>query len=149
MISSFDKEYSFLSNFYPTLVDYEGLVYGSSEAAFQAAKTLDHELRAEFTVLNPSEAKRFGRTLDLRPDWEQVKTKVMTDIVRSKFNSNPEIAEKLIETNPEYLEEGNHWHDNIWGNCSCKRCKDIPGANKLGKILMQVRAELMKASGLL
>lgn len=148
MVSSFDKEYSFLSNFYPTLVDFEGLVYPSSEAAYQAAKTLDHQLRQPFTVLSPGQAKRFGRTIELRPDWEEVKEKVMLGIVRSKFNSNPEIAEQLIATGSEFLVEGNHWHDNTWGDCSCEKCKDIPGQNKLGKILMQVRAELAKAAGL-
>lgn len=148
MISSFDKEYAFLSNFYETLVDFEGLIYPSSEAAFQAAKTLDHRLRQDFTVLNPSQSKRMGRTIDLRPDWENVKEDVMLRIVRSKFNSNPEIAEKLIATYPQVLVEGNHWHDNTWGDCSCVRCRDIRGQNMLGQILMTVRDELRTAAGL-
>lgn len=72
----------------------------------------------------------------------------MLRIVRSKFNSNPEIAEKLIATYPETLVEGNHWHDNTWGDCSCARCRDIPGKNLLGQILMTVRDELRTAAGL-
>lgn len=39
VINSFDGKYYFLSNFFQSPVEYEGLIYQSSEAAFQAAKT--------------------------------------------------------------------------------------------------------------
>ena len=35
------NEFAFLSNYYPCTVEYEGLVYDSSEAAFQAQKTIN------------------------------------------------------------------------------------------------------------
>ena len=54
----------------------------------------------------------------------------------------PELREKLLATGNEELVEGNTWHDNIWGNCSCDCCKKIEGQNKLGKLLMQVREEI-------
>ena len=128
MISSFDKEYAFLSNFYICPVEYEGVVYPSAEAAFQAAKTLDPAIREEFSILSPSQAKRKGRHLELRPHWEEIKRNVMLSIVRD----------------PEYLEEGNTWHDNTWGVCKCSRCqaRDQVGLNWLGKALMKVREEL-------
>ena len=44
-IESFHDEYRFLSNFWPVLIDYEGIVYPTSEHAFQAAKTLIDEDR--------------------------------------------------------------------------------------------------------
>lgn len=114
MISSFDKEYAFLSNFYICPVEYEGVVYPSAEAAFQAAKTLDPAIREEFSILSPSQAKRKGRHLELRPHWEEIKRNVMLSIVRNKFKQNKDLAVKLLETDPEYLEEGNTWHDNTW-----------------------------------
>ena len=124
MISSFDKEYAFLSNFYICPVEY------SAEAAFQAAKTLDPVIREEFSILSPSQAKRKGRHLELRPHWEEIKRNVMLSIVRNKFKQNRDLAAKLLET--------------TWGVCKCSRCqaRDQVGLNWLGKALMKVREEL-------
>jgi len=66
----------------------------------------------------------------------------MYDIVYNKFSQNEDLKEKLLNTGEIYLEEGNWWHDNYWGQCNCYRCRNIHGLNKLGKILMQVRDEL-------
>ena len=67
----------------------------------------------------------------------------MEDGLRLKF-ADPELREMLISTYPHELVEGTTWHDNEWGNCSCERCKNIPGKNKLGKILMKLRTEFME-----
>jgi len=88
------------------------------------------------TKLNPSEAKRLGRRVRLRSDWEQVKYDVMLDVVRAKFNQHPDLAQKLLATGDEELVEGNDWGDTYWGVCNGR------GKNMLGKILMRVRAEL-------
>ena len=78
VINRFDGEYFFLSNFYQCPVTYDGIAYGSSEAAFQAQKTLDIEKRKYFGTLDPSKSKREGRRLvDLRSYWDDVKDKVM------------------------------------------------------------------------
>ena len=141
MINIFDDEYAFLSNFYECPITYNGLTYLNSEAAFHAQKTLDNNQRKQFTTLTPSESKKLGRKITLRSDWEQVKTRVMYEICRAKFYQNEELAEKLLATGDEYLEEGTWWHDNCWGNCYCDKCKNIAGENRLGKILMQIREE--------
>lgn len=146
-IDKFAGDYEFLSNFYSTKIDYEGLTYDSTEAAFQAAKikesTLEktNESRSIFVGLTPGKAKRLGRIVSLRPDWEKVKDGVMLDILRIKF-SKPDLKQMLLDTGDAYLIEGTTWHDNYWGNCTCDRCKNITGKNMLGKTLMQVRAEL-------
>lgn len=70
--------------------------------------------RIQFTKLNPSEAKKLGRKVTLRKDWESVKIKIMEEIVRAKFVQNPELAQKLIATGNAYLEEGNTWGDKVW-----------------------------------
>lgn len=143
MINSFKKEYFFLSNFYPSTIKYEGLEYANVEAAFQAAKTINPEERIPFArESNPSIVKRMGRAISLREDWEDVKENIMYQLVYEKFSSHPELKNKLLETKNEDLIEGNYWHDNIWGNCSCTKCITKKGENKLGKILMKVRTEL-------
>ena len=58
--------------------------------------------------LNPSEAKKLGRRVNLRKDWEAVKVKIMEEIVRAKFTQNPDLAEKLLATGDAYLEGGQH-----------------------------------------
>ena len=140
-IDSFDGEHRFLSNFHvqdkPIVVD--GLVFDSVEAAYQAAKTLDPVARARFQELTPFESKKFGRRLDLREDWEDVKVGIMEELVRYKFNSDNQLAQKLIETFPAMLVEGNWWGDRFWGVCR----KNHAGQNHLGRILMKVREELM------
>jgi len=123
---------------------YEGIIYKSTEAAFQAAKTLDVAERERIAVMTPSQAKKAGRSLQLRPDWEEVKDKVMYDVCRAKFKMNGtlQLEEKLLATGDEELIEGNTWHDNYWGNCTCDKCKDIPGRNQLGKTLMKLREDI-------
>jgi len=66
----------------------------------------------------------------------------MRSAVKAKFKQNSELLKLLIATKPHDLIEGNYWHDNIWGDCLCSRCKNIKGQNLLGKILMEVREEL-------
>ena len=75
----------------------------------------------------------------MRSDWEEVKDKVMYEIVLAKFTQNPDLKEKLLATGDESLEEGNTWGDTIWGTV------DGVGENRLGKILMRVRDELNEA----
>lgn len=133
IINSFRNENYFLSNFYEAPVTYEGLTYQNNEAAFQAQKCIEPKEREAFTKLNPSEAKKAGRSVNLRKDWEQVKVSVMADIVKAKFEQNIDLAKKLLDTGDAYLEEGNDWGDRIWGTVNGI------GANHLGKILMDVR----------
>lgn len=137
-IDSFRGEYFFLSNFYEAPVTYDGLTYQSNEAAFQAQKCTDPKERELFTTLNPSEAKRAGRSVQLRKDWEQIKVSVMADIVKAKFEQNSDLAQKLLATGDAYLEEGNDWGDRIWGTVNGQ------GANCLGNILMDTREQMNK-----
>lgn len=142
MIGEFKGRYYFLSNFYNSDVTYNGITYRNNEAAFQAQKTVDENLRILFSCYNPSEAKAAGRRATLRSDWEVVKEQIMYEICKAKFEQNPDLKKKLLDTGDELLEEGNTWHDNEWGVCGCIECQDIRGRNKLGKILMRVRTEL-------
>ena len=135
MIDNFRGKYFFLSNFFPSNILYQGVLYHNAEAAFHAQK--DPSRREEFSRLNPSEAKRLGRRVKLRSDWEQVKDDIMYDVVNCKFTQNKKLAEQLIATGEEDLIEENDWGDRYWGVC-----RGV-GKNKLGQILKRVRSELV------
>ena len=144
MIDFFDGEYAFLSNFYNASCIFEDKFYPTVEHAFQAAKSLDQAERDWIAAAgSPGLAKRLGRRINLRPDWEKIKFDVMEECLRSKF-ADPVLKQKLLSTGDEELVEGNYWHDNTYGNCSCEKCKDIVGRNMFGNILMKLRTEFME-----
>ena len=135
--ASFRGHKFYLSNFYPCNVDYEGIMYPSSEHAYQAAKSLDIQVRREMSALIfPAAAKKVGQKIKLRPLWEEIKIGIMTDIVRAKFTQNKDCEIRLLRTGDEHLEESNTWGDKCWGTV------DGVGENHLGLILMKVRQQL-------
>ena len=134
MIDSFRGEYRFLSNFYPAPMTWLGFLWPTAEHAYQASKTQD---MVSFTTISmlatPGQAKRMGRTIPIRLDWEYIKLDTMREIVGEKFKQNQILMERLIETKPHELVEGNTWGDTFWGKCNGV------GENYLGKILMEIR----------
>lgn len=88
MITKFRGEHFFLSNFYPCIVTYKGITYSSSEAAYQAQKTLDFNEKKEFSKLDPKTAKEKGQTVDKRTDWDDIKLEEMYHICKTKFLQN-------------------------------------------------------------
>lgn len=91
-----------------------------------------------FTQLSPKDAKRRGRNVKLRADWDAVKDGIMEEIVRAKFTQNKDLGEKLLATGDAVLIEGNTWNDRYWG----VDIKTGAGHNHLGKIIMKIRTEL-------
>lgn len=133
MIDSFSGKYAFLSNFYPAQIRYGG-IYPTAEHAYQAIKTTSLKERFEIAQLaTPYQAKRAGKKVTLRADWEDVKLQVMEEILVIKF-FNEELAEQLIATGVQMLIEGNNWGDTFWGVCNGK------GQNNLGRLLICIRA---------
>lgn len=143
MIDSFRDEYSFLSNYSASsFTDECGDFYPTMEHYFQAQKaTNSYDFELVRKAKTPGLAKKYGRQIKIAPDWESVKVDVMRKGLHFKF-AIPELRYKLLATGDQYLEEGNTWHDNTWGNCQCPRCKDIMGKNMLGQLLMQMREEI-------
>jgi len=134
--ASFRGEYYFLSNFFPSRAELEGLTFPTVEHAFVAAKTESIVIRGRVqSIPTPGQAKRFGRTIRLRGDWEDVKLGIMEELIRKKF-SLPELRNKLLATEGLKLEEINPWHDTYWGVYNGE------GENHLGKILMKIRSEI-------
>jgi ribA/ribD-fused uncharacterized protein len=132
MISEFRGQHRWLSNFHPCVIHYHGLTFQSVEAAYQAEKTLDLEIRKLFTTYDARTAKREGKKLKIRPDWNKIKERVMMELLELKFD-HPDLRKLLIETGDEEIVEGNTWGDTFWGVC------DGVGENKLGKQLMRLR----------
>ncbi len=140
MIANFRGEYFFLSNFYPFVMEYNGLFFNTVEAAFQSQKTTDPNKMVKFaSIIDPNEAKRLGRKVELRPDWEGVKLQIMHKILKIKF-SDPILKEKLNDTGIEELIEGNTWGDRYWG--AVLKDGKWEGQNWLGRLLMQIRQQI-------
>jgi predicted NAD-dependent protein-ADP-ribosyltransferase YbiA (DUF1768 family) len=83
----------------------------------------------------PGKAKRLGKRVVLRTDWEDVKLHVMRVGISLKFWYNPDLMRKLLDTGQQYLEEGNRWGDTYWGLDLCTGV----GENHLGILLMEFR----------
>ena len=141
MINSFSGENAFLSNFYPG--DNTSL-----EHKFQAFKATNPIERAEiFAAAKPGQAKRLGRKCQCRPDWKKIRMLIMSLLAWSKFQDSS-LRERLLATDGQELVEGNTWHDNFWGDCHCGGHACLaPGKNKLGKILMRIRSNLVLGKG--
>lgn len=144
-VRRFRDDFRFLSNFYPCeylQISGYGTEYPTVEHYYQAAKTAVKEERD--VILGtpyPDEVKKIAKTVTLRKGWEQAKLTVMFLGVLSKFEQNEYLRKKLLATGDRLLIEGNGWHDNFWGRCTCRQCGNF-GLNHLGRILMMVRGIL-------
>lgn len=138
-ITAFRGTFGFLSNFSACTVQLDGKSYRSVEAAFQAAKTFNQKEREAIRrAKTPGEAKTLGQRVQLRPDWEAVKVKVMEGFLRQKF-SKLDVQYKLLATLGRDLQEGNRHGDTFWG------LVDGAGENRLGHLLMKLRQEFFAA----
>jgi ribA/ribD-fused uncharacterized protein len=137
-IESFSDDFRFLSNFHPSPLTLQKIVYPTVENAYQAMKSEDYDVRKHISTLTPGEAKKFGRTFKIVDYWEYeiqgvpYKEDVMYRLVLMKF-TDPTLREALAATKGFELIEGNYWGDTFWGVC-----KGV-GENRLGKILMRIR----------
>lgn len=139
----FRRNYQFLSNMYPATITIPIQIdktvihaeFPSVENAFQALK--DIRRYKEFQTITPQYAKKKGRSVTLRPDWETVKLPYMRRLVELKFYQHPELMTQLLSIE-EPIQEDNSWNDTYWGVC-----KNV-GENHLGKILMDIREKYRK-----
>jgi ribA/ribD-fused uncharacterized protein len=136
MIKGFFGDYRWLSNYHVSPVIYEGVEYGSSEAAYQSAKCDDLYIKSQFQKLTPLQSKQYSKTIPLKKGWDNIKKGIMYQVLVSKFTLTPELSQQLIETGDKYIEETNYWGDTYWGVCEGR------GKNILGELLMQIRKEL-------
>ncbi len=134
MIDEFTGRNRWLSNFFYAPITYLGFKCQTNEHAFQLAKSIIHEEQVLVAACTtPGRAKRAGRKVSLRPDWEDVKDSVMMEVTILKFINNPVLRQQLLDTGDQRLVETNKWGDIYWG------VSGGFGRNQLGKILMRVR----------
>lgn len=138
-IAGFRGKYRWLSNFERCEILYKGIIYQSTESAYQAQKTLKISVRHIFAKLDSRESKALAKALTIRGDWDEIKYDIMSDICRVKFNM-PQFKPRLIDTGEMEIIESNHWGDTYWGEC------DGEGENHLGHIIMDIRDELREQS---
>ena len=72
-----------------------------------------------------------------RKDWDDVKVSIMKQILEAKVTQHPYVMKKLIQSGDRELIEDS-WRDDYWGWGPNK-----DGQNKLGKIWMELRKELL------
>lgn len=151
-INRFEGRWNSLSNFYPCVIEYQGIKYPSVEHFYVGQKCKNDQMingiyytPADFKEMiartpSPSHVKKIGQKMKVRSDWDEKKLDFMNWGVREKFK-NENLSELLLSTDNLLLIEGNYWHDNFYGSCYCDKCGNR-GKNHLGKILMKVRDEL-------
>jgi ribA/ribD-fused uncharacterized protein len=143
-IDCFKGKYEFLSNFYSVEIVIDGITYPSVEHAYVAAKTEDKNIKQKIAEIpTASEAKKFGRKIKLKDNWDNIKILIMLDLLIRKFD-NPRLRNMLKNTEGYELVEGNVWHDCFYGACECKNCSDKEKFNVLGRLLMKIRELLLK-----
>lgn len=139
-ITRFRDPYAFLSNFYPAPIWVDS-VWPTLEHWYQAQKTHNKEERERIRAASsPGIAKRLGREVKLRKDWEMphplstppgqplliTKDWVMLTGLRMKFHQHEDLQELLLATGDAHLEEHISGYWKI----------------RLGELLMQVRDEI-------
>ena len=138
-IISFTGPNFFLSNFYPCEVGFEGKIYKSSEHAYIAAKTTDENIRSYVAAQpNPGAAKKIGRSIKLRENWDDLRIQYMRIILENKFGDYY-LRERLNATKECELIECNTWGDKFWGQSPIGN-----GRNELGKLLMSIRDDITR-----
>lgn len=145
-IDRFNGEFEWLSNMLPCDCPHDGLVFKSSEHLYQWLKVAPGWWRDRiFEAPHGKVAKKLAgnEKCPKQPheDWSTFKLACMEIALRSKFGHNADLRQKLIDSDPRDLIEGNYWHDQFYGNCTCPKCASTMGHNHLGKMLMKLRAE--------
>lgn len=138
IVTEFKGQYYFLSNFYHSPFLYKDILWPTSEHAFQAMKVTHVPVWKVVAQLpTPREAKIWGRSVEKRGDWNNIRVDVMRDVLRAKF-LKPGLAARLRYTGDAILQEGNTWGDTFWGI----DLRTGKGENWLGRVLMEVRDEI-------
>lgn len=154
-ITSFEGEFEFLSSFAKLQVPiiWGDISFSALENAYQSGKSSHVLVRRAISRMTPGKAKREGekilkKGISVNRWWnDDFRLRLMERLDFEKFSKDPELKAKLLATGDREIIEGNNWHDNFFGKCSCDNCpveKQRPEAeqNNKGKILMRVRARL-------
>ena len=154
MITQFKGQYEFLNPASYCLVEYDGELYNSAEAAFLGAQFDSAYFRSMFRnpVLPIWRARELAKKLEQRQDWPPaLSIETMRQITLDKFSRTPKLRSALLATCDEQIVAENNWHEQFWGCCTCatrpgkygqRPSCSVPGRNHLGEVLMSVREQL-------
>lgn len=145
----FCSQYSYLSNFAPSVIISDGTVYPTAEHYYQAEKCQhanDQGRRQRVLAsLTPLEAKRVADELKSTPEWRAVRDDIMKKVINDKFSQNPRMERQLAATGDKVLNEAtNNQHFGIGVAINSREINDksYRGTNMLGQILMARRTEI-------
>lgn len=138
-----EKPYGPLSNLYKCSVMFEGIIFPTSEHAYQAGKARKPEVR-DWLLAAPSPAlvamAAHGLYVwDVHPDWSKTKFDRMRGVLYAKFTQHPKLKELLLSTGDKRLVEAatvDNAVNRLWGEVDGK------GKNMLGVLLMELRDKL-------
>ena len=134
-----NEPYGEFSNFSPHAIELKGRIWPTSEHYFQAQKFAgtEHE-QAVRLARSPMIAARMGRSRQrpLRTDWEKVKDDIMREALAAKFAQHLALRSLLLQTADTELIEHTR-NDSYWADAG-----DGTGRNRLGQLLMELRAKL-------
>ncbi len=116
---------------YPVNIKVLNYNFKCVEAAYQAFKTTNRYDFESFLFLDGYQAKRHGKQIRIRDDWDEIKVKVMYKLLTIKFKDG--ILLSKLRAVDEPIIEHNHWGDTFWGVC------DGVGQNVLGQLLTRIK----------
>ena len=142
-----EKPYGAFSNLYRREIEFEGEKFATSEHAYQAGKARKPEVR-KWLMEAPSPAllamAAHGLYVwDINSDWSRIKFDRMKRVLQAKFAQHEDLKQLLLSTGTARLVESatvDNAVNRLWGEVNGI------GKNKLGELLMEVRAELAVAA---
>lgn len=142
-----EKPYGAFSNLYRREIEFEGEKFATSEHAYQAGKARKPEVR-KWLMEAPSPAllamAAHGLYVwDINSDWSKIKFDRMKRVLQAKFTQHEDLKHLLLSTGTARLVESatvDNAVNRLWGEVNGV------GKNKLGELLMEVRAELAAAA---
>ncbi len=140
----YEQDFYVLSNFSSFTLEWRSLRFDTSEAAYHYEKFVDGagccDEIAHRILMAPSAHEAFkiaeANKAHRRPDWDDIKVCIMRGILRAKVEQHEYVRRKLLATGDRTLVEDS-WRDAVWG-----WGPNRDGQNLLGKLWMEVRAEL-------
>ena len=127
------------SNMSSYAVEIDGIIFMTSEHAYQYAKFDELHIKEEIrNARSGYDAKMLSiKYAEQRlSDWDEIKLGIMERILRAKLTQHPHILKKLLETGDKDIIEASK-DDEFWGWGS-----NHDGYNNHGKLWMKFRAEL-------
>jgi len=135
----YEQEFYVFSNFSSFKLKWKGFDWMTSEHAYHSEKFDDSNLIEQLKETRSAhDAMKFtyANRKNYKKNWDDIKLKVMKDILCAKVEQHPYVKKKLLESDDKELVE-NSWRDSYWGWGLNK-----DGENHLGKLWMEVRNEL-------